>query len=589
MCRKIKFVLSFVFILFVRIVSAQTFTVTIPPGNPPTDTISLIFASPPNYEEARKPLGTYFGYERTAFRIPHSLIGHYGQISSISVFCDSTNNPGDVPLNIYVREVADSVFSNLTMVANEEAGAVLTYSNTIPATAFVKNQWVTIPFSTFFTHASYNKAIEFIFETNAASEGNVDGNEVINGKFFAHYQPVATSYVTEYWNSDLTPPSAPITLSFYCPNVQITIDSITNCGIPNKDTVLSTTDTLCLYENVVLSLSNNTIATGLSYQWQDSLVGSSSFVNIVGADSTTLLTNITDSLTKSGATTWYRCVVSCGSNAVYSTTKQITLRNYLNCYCYMDSLGGGCDFNTAIDSVAIPGTTLSNGLSGCLATYTLYPYSGNTTATLSQGTSYSLYTRYNGNVCSSFWIDYNQNGVLETSEWTQICLQSPSPLDTMNIDGVITPEVDSLFITPFRVPGSDSAKVGKTLMRIRTVAGGNTNDSLTVCSYFTSGEIEDYYITIDSSYAGINQVKGVTNQVTIYPNPTNESLTLFLSKEDGMANVNVYDITGRLVIQPTTLNAQHPTIDVSSLNDGVYFIEITTHKGSCTQKFIVAK
>jgi hypothetical protein len=158
----------------------------------------------------------------------------------------------------------------------------------------------------------------------------------------------------------------------------------------------------------------------------------------------------------------------------------------------------------------------------------------------------------------------------------------------MNVDGVITPEVDSLFITPFRVPGSDTAVLGKTLMRIRTVAGGNTNDSLTVCAYFSSGEIEDYYITITTP-TGINQVKGVANQVTMYPNPANESLTLLLSKEDGTANINVYDITGRLVIQPTTLNAQHPTIDVSSLNDGVYFIEITTLKGSCTQKFIIAK
>lgn len=286
-------------------------------------------------------------------------------------------------------------------------------------------------------------------------------------------------------------------------------------------------------------------------------------------------------------------MVKCTSanDSIYSNTQQITLRNYLNCYC--NNLGGGCNDvgfgGTAIDSVAIPTTTLANGLTGCSPNnYTLYPYSGNTTATLSQGGSYNLYTRYNGDVCSSFWIDYNQNGLLEPSEWTQICLQSPSVFDTMTVDGVIVSQLDSLIITPFRVPGSDTSVTGKTLMRIRTIAGGNTNDSTSMCDYFATGETEDYYITITSFPQGINQITGSNNWATIYPNPTNESLTVALSKGEVISNISVYDITGRLVIQSKP-NIQLFTIDVSSLFDGVYFIETTTNKGMCTQKFIIAK
>ena len=584
---------------FIQTASAQTTTLTIPPGNPPTDTVSMLYGINANFAEARKPLGTYFGYERTAFIFSHSEIGMYGQITSIAVFCDSANNPGDVPLNVYVRERTDSLFTIQTTVANEEEGAVLVYSYTIPASAFAKNQWITIPFSVSFTHATHNKAVEFIFETNAAYEGYPYGNEGKLGKFFTHYQPASNLPVSQYWNADssISPPYGPpygegVTLSYYRPNVQMTINAIPACsGMPSAGTLTfsstSNSDTLCLNDNLVLSLSGTTPATGLAYQWQDSIIGSPSFTNIPGADSTVLLTSLTYS-----ATTWYRCMIKCTSanDSAYSNIQKITLRDYLNCYCTIASLGGGCGGSfggTAIDSVAIPGTPLANGLTGCSTNnYTLYPYSGNTTATLSQGASYNLYTRYNGNVCSSFWIDYNQNGVLDASEWTQICLQSPSQYDTMTVNGVVVSQVDSVFITSFTV--SPTAALGKTLMRVKTVAGGNTNDTLTVCDYASTGEIEDYYVTITYPL-NINQITGSNNLVRIYPNPANESITLTLEKAGTISNIDVYDITGRLVIQHSAANTPTLTMDVSSLTNGVYFVEVSAKDKHYTQKFIIAK
>lgn len=562
---------------------AQTFTLTIPIGNPPTDTVSLIHGINPNYEEARKPLGTYFGYERNAFIFSHSEIGMYGQITSISVYCDSVNGPNDVPLNVYVRERTDSLFTIQTTVANEEEGAVLVYSNTIPASAFAKNQWITIPFTTSFTHATHNKAVEFIFETNAGGTGN----EGRYGKFFTHYEPASDLPVSQYWNNDGSPPkNLGVTLSYYRPNVQMTINAIPACsGMPSAGTLTfsstSNSDTLCLNDSLVLSLSGTTPATSLVYQWQDSTTGSPFFTNIMGADSMVLLTSI-------NSTTWYRCLVICTGDTAYSNIQQITLRNYLNCYCTA-GFGGGCSFiPTAIDSVGIPGTTLANGLTGCSTNnYTLYPYSGNTTATLSQGATYNLYTRYNGNVCSSFWIDYNQNGILDASEWKQICLQSPSEFDTMTVDGVLVSQLDSVFITTFTVP--IGATLGKTLMRIKTVAGGNTNDTLTVCDSTYSGEIEDYYITITYPL-GIEQVKTKCVEFTIYPNPSNTTINLSISKfiNEGITYIEIYNAMGACVHRQiaTSPNCQ---IDVGALGGGIYFIELNTQQGTSTQKLIIAR
>ena len=521
MCQKIKFVLSALFVLFTQIFFGQVI-ISIPQAGPHVDTVNLLG----NNAEHRKPLGTYFGYERTAVIYANNEIPYLGEITSIAVYCDSINHPGDVPLNIYVREISDSTFTTQTIVSNEEAGASLVYSGTIPAASFVKNQWVTIHFTDPFVHAE-PRAVEFVFETNATGSGN----EGVSGKFFTHYTPTISYYTSQYWTNDDTPPLGyGNILSFNRPNVQIGIIKISSClGMPNAGTILSTRDTLCLDSSFVLTLKGVTKALGLSYQWQDSVIGSLSFTNIQLADSNTLL------VPALGATTWYRCAVICQGQTAYSSIKQVSLRSYLQCHCSAVNLGGGCLFNTAIDSVAIENTSLANGLSGCSPnSYTLYPTSGNTTATLNQGQTYNLDTRFNGNVSASFWIDYNQNGVFEDNEWKQICTQSPSIYDTATVNGVFTTHVDSLFITSFTVPAN--AAVGLTLLRVRSRAGGNPNDSSTVCTIFNSGETEDYHVYINYPL-GIQKTTNANPIVNVFPNPVNNRLTL---TADFIANENVY-------------------------------------------------
>ncbi len=575
MRQKIKISLITLFTFFIQIFFAQV-TISIPlytqGGGPPTNTVSTVNS------EHRKPLGTYFGYERTAVIFAHSEIGSFGQILSISVYCDSVNNPGDVPLVIYAREVGDSVFTTTTTVAHEELGAAQVYAGTIPGSSFTKNHWITVNFTTPFLHATSGKAVEFIFETNATGTGS----EGISGKFFSHSQPQGTSYVAEYWNNDNSQPTGTaVTLSYYRPNTQLTLNPISACsGMPTGGTTLSTNDTLCANSSFVLSLQGNTAATGLSYQWQVSSTGTS-FSNILSADSTTLFQTLS-------ATAWYRCAVTCSGQTAYSTAKQVTLRNYMQCYCAGD-LGGGCSDNTAIDSVAIEGTTLANGLTGCSANnYTLYPASGNTTATIRQNQTYTLDTRFNGNVVASFWIDYNQNGALEGSEWKQICLQSPSIYDTATVGGVLTSGIDSVFKTSFTVPLN--AKIGLTLMRIRTRGSGNANDTNTTCLPFGSGETEDYYVYIDQPLS-IQKVSASNYQISVYPNPANNQINIDANfPHNQNITLNMFTINGVLVSKTEAPYSGEPfQLDISALDAGIYFIKIAAEEYTVTKKIIVTR
>jgi hypothetical protein len=550
--QKSKIILTLFLLFVVRNFWAQV-TISIPAGTVnaiPTTTVSM---SGSLQTQHRKPLGTYFGYERTALRFKQSQIGMLGQITAIAVFCDSIYNPGNTPLNIYVKEISDSAFTAVSTIATETTGATLVYTGTLTASSFIKNTWINIPFTTYFTHAT-SKPLEFIFETNAGGTGS----DPINGKFFAHNNSTNSSYyTTQFWNSDNNPPTTTGTLSYYRPNVQITINALSPCsGAPNAGTTLSTADTLCLNESLTLSLQGNTSATALTYQWQQSWDGITYF-NVNSATSDVLVTTL-------AATSWYQCAVTCSGQTSYSAPKKIEQRNFMQCYC--TNLGGDCSGGTAIDSVAIEGTGLANGLTGCSPTfYTAYPSSGNTTAILNRASSYVLDTRFNGNVVACFWIDFNRNGVLENSEFKQICTQSPI--------------IDSLFQTTFNVPAS--ADIGLTLMRVRSRAIGNANDTLTVCSPFGSGETEDYYVYIDYQM-GIEQLKTQGTRFKFYPNPANEVLTIEVnSPYNSLLDLTILDVLGN-EIKKSTIETNQFSVDISSLQNGVYFIKI----GNSAQKFI---
>ncbi|MFN9111961.1 MAG: T9SS type A sorting domain-containing protein, partial [Bacteroidota bacterium] len=92
---------------------------------------------------------------------------------------------------------------------------------------------------------------------------------------------------------------------------------------------------------------------------------------------------------------------------------------------------------------------------------------------------------------------------------------------------------------------------------------------------------------------GLEEVEEVNN-ISLYPNPTTSNATLaFDLITSTEVNVNVYDMSGRLV---QTVNAgllmsgkNEITIETSALNSGVYFTHISTPQFSKTYRLVVLK
>lgn len=91
---------------------------------------------------------------------------------------------------------------------------------------------------------------------------------------------------------------------------------------------------------------------------------------------------------------------------------------------------------------------------------------------------------------------------------------------------------------------------------------------------------------INQHIAGINQIMDITNQIKIYPNPASNSL--HISSAGNIIRVEITNIVGECVKQLKIQNSDI-SIDVSDLENGIYFLQLNGNSGNTTKKIIIAK
>jgi len=82
-----------------------------------------------------------------------------------------------------------------------------------------------------------------------------------------------------------------------------------------------------------------------------------------------------------------------------------------------------------------------------------------------------------------------------------------------------------------------------------------------------------------NSTSAINQISNKIQQIKIYPNPANNKITVQTTQ---ITEVKIFDMLGKQI-----LSTKANEIDISSFNDGVYFIQVQTNQSTTTQKIIV--
>ena len=89
----------------------------------------------------------------------------------------------------------------------------------------------------------------------------------------------------------------------------------------------------------------------------------------------------------------------------------------------------------------------------------------------------------------------------------------------------------------------------------------------------------DYYE--NGEYRNIIEEKSII----LYPNPANNKIN-FVSYITEVIKAEIYGTDGKLMLFEQ-LNTKRGSVDISSLNTGMYFVKLTTEKGSLMKKIMV--
>ncbi|WGD34160.1 M14 family zinc carboxypeptidase [Olleya sp. YS] len=161
-------------------------------------------------------------------------------------------------------------------------------------------------------------------------------------------------------------------------------------------------------------------------------------------------------------------------------------------------------------------------------------------------------TQYNEGV--AVWIDFNQDGDFED---TGEDVLSSNPSQNVASGNITIPL---------------GAPTGLTRMRVSM----KYNAIPTSCETFTYGEVEDYTVNIKEQTLSIED--NTLENLNIYPNPFKETISIKLPNQISSYNIELFDISGRVIYNSTKKNVSTNTINITNLGDlsnGTYLLKIT--------------
>jgi hypothetical protein len=130
---------------------------------------------------------------------------------------------------------------------------------------------------------------------------------------------------------------------------------------------------------------------------------------------------------------------------------------------------------------------------------------------------------------------------------------------------------------------------GHFIYRIKPKASVTLGDSMSAQAdiYFDFNDpIETNTVTTTvQNVAGL--AKNSLDSFTVYPNPASESVNLILANTDATGfDVAVVDVLGKTILK-SNFQSNEAKLDITSLNSGVYFINVVTDGKQSTKKLII--
>jgi hypothetical protein len=264
--------------------------------------------------------------------------------------------------------------------------------------------------------------------------------------------------------------------------------------------------------------------------------------------------------------TAYEVQVAKNCNTIGSFSAPVVFSTYLN-YCSAASVDSGVVHISNVTVTPVGGLAQMVSNSGT-SVYTDYRPDPTRKVQLMLGSTGNLisvsktWSGTSGIVSVRAWIDFNADGIFQSSEMMLTSNSSAAPT------------VTSLFNVP-----AFSFQTGTNCGVAMRVITSETYTS-PVCGTFTYGEVEDYGVSILTSANLSVKETNTAKTGSIYPNPSSDILNL-----SGIAG-NEFDIYNQAGQKVKKGKISDQKIDIRELIPGVYFLEIRDGMNITRLKFI---
>jgi uncharacterized repeat protein (TIGR01451 family) len=132
---------------------------------------------------------------------------------------------------------------------------------------------------------------------------------------------------------------------------------------------------------------------------------------------------------------------------------------------------------------------------------------------------------------------------------------------------------------------------GYIMFKVKPKPGYAVNDiiSNTASIYFDFNPaiITNTYTTTFVATLGTNTFEN--NQFIVYPNPTNDFVTIKSSNYNTIKSIIIYDMLGKVIISKDFNDSVIQTINTSELNSGIYLIDIVNKDNARTTKKLIIR
>ncbi|HSD13703.1 MAG TPA: T9SS type A sorting domain-containing protein [Flavobacterium sp.] len=265
----------------------------------------------------RFPLGSYFGFERSAAIYTAAEIGSAGNI--VSLAWEATSAGTARPVIIYLMETPSSTLTSDTW-ANQIAGATQVYSGVLNPVV----GWNTFNLPLPYSYSGGANNLMVLVEANYGGSGGTGsaGNSV-------KYTTAASQH--EYWQQDGSVPLGTGIITDNRPNIQITLGSACT-GTPVAGSVAPAIQNLCSGATPanLTGTGYSTGVLGLTFQWEESNDNGAAdaWAPVVGGSGATSPTYTPPAF--SGTTIYYRLNVTCSNSGMSAQTASVLVTTPVN-------------------------------------------------------------------------------------------------------------------------------------------------------------------------------------------------------------------------------------------------------------------